>query len=102
MKKALLAMVLLGTSAMFGQVSIRVGVNIGSGGYYVAPPPPPPPVYRVPPSPGYGYVWVPGFYVRAGNHYRWTNGYWTRPARRGAAWVGPRYKSNRYYPGYWR
>jgi hypothetical protein len=104
MKKTLLAMVLLGSSAMFGQgFSIGVGVNVGvPGGYYVAPPPPPPPVYAVPPSPGYGYAWVPGFYVRAGNHYRWTTGYWTRPPRRAAVWVAPRYQRNRYHPGYWR
>ena len=102
MKKALLAMVLLGSSVVFGQVSIGVGVNIGGPRPYYVAPPPPPPVYAVPPSLGYGYTWVPGYYVPTGNHYRWTNGYWVRPARTGAVWVGPRYSGRNYNRGHRR
>ena len=101
MKKALLAMILLGSSVFGQRFSIGVGVNVGPSGYY-PPPPPPPAYYAVPPSPGYGYTWVPGFYVPTGNHYRWTNGYWMRPPRRGSVWIAPRYQGNRYYRGYWR
>lgn len=100
MKKILLAFVLVGGSAVFGQISIGVGVNIGSPApYFVAPPRP---VYVVPPSPGYGYVWVPGYYVPKGKRQRWTSGYWMRPPRRGAVWVAPRYYGKKYYRGYWR
>lgn len=102
MKKALLAMILLGSSAMFGQVSIGVNIGVPARGYYVAPPPPPPPVVVVPRNPGRGYVWVPGYYGYAGNRYRWNNGSWARPPYRGAVWVSPRYKGNKYYRGYWR
>lgn len=103
MKTVLLAIFLVGSSTMFGQISIGVNIGVPAQGYYVAPPPPPPPpVVRIPRSPGRGYVWVPGFYVNVGPRYRWNNGYWARPPYRGAVWVAPRYKGNRYYPGYWR
>ena len=96
MKKALITLLLLGGSAAFAQprFSIGIGVNIG--------PPPPPVVRYVPRNPGRGYVWVPGYYAYNANRYYWNDGYWTRPPRGKAKWVGPRYDRGRYYPGYWR
>ncbi|MGA3019318.1 MAG: hypothetical protein ABSF62_19510 [Bryobacteraceae bacterium] len=36
-----------------------------------------------------------------GHHYRWHDGYWTRPAYAGAHWVEPRHDGTLYYAGYW-
>jgi hypothetical protein len=87
MKTKLLAMVLLGSSALFGGTSIQIGIGIGSprGGRYVVQPPPPPPLVRVVPrSPGRNYVWVPGYWNWNGNRYFWVNGYWAKG--RGNGW----------------
>jgi hypothetical protein len=84
---------LLTSSAIFAQVS--VGILIGQ-------PPPPPRVIRVlPPSPGPEYTFVAGYWYPVGNHYKWHDGYYTRPAYRGARWVAPRHDGKRYYAGYW-
>jgi hypothetical protein len=34
-------------------------------------------------------------------HYRWHNGYWSRPPYADAYWVAPYYQSNQYYAGHW-
>ena len=92
MKKKLFAMALLAAGSMFAQMS--VGVRIGA--------PPPPRVIRVRPmSPGPGYHWVEGYQYPVGNHYRWHDGYWTRPPYEGATWVMPRHDGERYYNGRW-
>jgi hypothetical protein len=83
---------LLAAGAVFAQVS--VGIRIGA--------PPQPRVIRVQPrSPGAGYSWIAGYWYPVGNHYKWHDGYWTRPAFSGARWVEPRYESKQYYQGYW-
>jgi len=46
-------------------------------------------------------MWVPGYWYPNGNHYKWHDGYWTRPAYSGARWVEPRYEGQHYYNGYW-
>ncbi len=104
MKRNLLVLLLLGASSAFGaNFYFGIGVNAGPRGYVVAPVPPPPPVrYVQPRRPGRGYVWVPGYYAITGRNYRWTNGYWTRPPKKHARWVAPRYARGRYYGGYWR
>jgi hypothetical protein len=87
-----MALLLLAAGSIFGQVSI--GIRIG--------PPPPPRVVRVlPPSPGPGYSWIAGYWYPVGNHYKWHNGYWTRPAYTGARWIGPHHDGERFYEGYW-
>jgi hypothetical protein len=92
MKKTLLALLLLAAGSSFAQVSI--GVRIG--------PPPPPRVVRVQPrAPGPGYFWVDGYWYPVGNHYKWHNGYWTRPPYGEARWIGPRYEGDRFFEGYW-
>jgi hypothetical protein len=87
-----LAMLLSGASAMRAQVS--VGISIGA-------PPPPRVVYaeRVAPEPG--FVWVTGYWYPVGHHYRWHEGYWTRPPYEGAYWVAPRHDGRQYFVGYW-
>jgi hypothetical protein len=90
---ALLTVILLGIgSSVHAQVSI--GIRIG-------PPPEPRVVYAPPPNPGPQFVWVEGYWYPVGNHYKWHNGYWTRPPYEDARWVGPRHDGERFYPGYW-
>ena len=90
--KTKLGLLLLAGGALFAQVS--VGISIGA--------PPPPRVIKVQPrSPGPGYAWVTGYWYPVGNHYKWHEGYWTRPAYEGARWVAPHYDGHRYFEGYW-
>jgi hypothetical protein len=71
-----------------------VGIRIG--------PPPPARVVRVQPlSPGPEWVWVQGYWYPAGNHYRWHDGYWTRPPYPSAVWVAPHHDGERFFNGYW-
>jgi hypothetical protein len=72
-----------------------------SFGIRIGPPPPPRVVRVVPVRPGPEFVWVAGYWYPVGNHYRWHDGYWTRPPYGGAYWVTPRYEGYRYYGGYW-
>jgi hypothetical protein len=92
MKHKLLLLTLLASGVVFAQIS--VGIRIG--------PPPPPRVVRVqPPTPGPEYLWVAGYWYPVGNHYKWHDGYWTRPAYAGARWIAPRHEGGMYYEGYW-
>jgi hypothetical protein len=89
----LLAVVLLaGASASQAQVSL--GIRIG-------PPPRPREVRLVPRSPGPEFVWVGGYWYPNGHHYKWHDGYWTRPPYEGARWVEPRHDGQQFYAGYW-
>jgi hypothetical protein len=80
----------LGSAA---QAQINIGIRIG--------PPPAPRAYRVPPQPGPDYVWVEGYQYPQGSHYKWHDGYWTRPPYAGAYWVEPYYVGGQYYAGRW-
>ena len=92
MKSKLIALMLLAGGALVAQLS--VGVRIGA--------PPPVRVLRVQPrSPGADYAWVGGYWYPVGNHYKWHEGYWTRPAFTGAHWVEPRHDGQHFYDGYW-
>ena len=91
MKKLLALILLVGASLLTAQVSI--GIRIG---------PPPPRVIRVvPPSPGPDFIWVGGYWYPVGGHYRWHDGYWTRPPYAGGRWVEPHHDGERFYNGYW-
>jgi hypothetical protein len=90
-KIKLLALTLLAAGAVFAQVS--VGIRIG--------PPPPDRVMVQPHSPGAGYVWVPGYQYPVNGHYKWHDGYYSRPAFSGATWVAPHHDGQSYYAGYW-
>jgi hypothetical protein len=88
----IVAMLLGGVSAVAAQISI--GVRIG-------PPPPPRVVRIVPDRPGPEFIWIEGYWYPVGNHYRWHQGYWSRPPYEGARWVGPHHDGERFYEGYW-
>ena len=91
-RTTLFAAMLLGSLSAFAQVSI--GINIG--------PPPRPRVVRVAPrSPGADYVLVDGYWYPVGNHYKWHEGYWTRPPYAGARWIVPHHDGKQYFQGYW-
>jgi len=92
MKSRLIVLMGLAAGAVFAQLSI--GVRIGA--------PPPPRMMRVQPrSPGADYLWIKGYWYPVGNHYKWHDGYWTRPAYTGARWAEPRYDGERFFEGYW-
>jgi hypothetical protein len=80
-----------------GAMCAQVSVNIQIGA------PPPPRVLRVlPPSPGPAYAWIPGYWYPVGNHYKWHEGYYTRPPYAGAHWIEPRHDGRNYVFGYWQ
>jgi hypothetical protein len=86
------AMIWVGTPVFCAQVS--VGIRIG--------PPPQPRVVRVlPPTPGPEFVWIDGYWYPVGRHYKWHEGYWTRPPYSRARWVPPRHDGTQFYVGYW-
>ena len=93
MRKILLVLIFLATGAVL-PAQVSIGIRIG-------PPPPPRVVYSRPVSPGPGFFWVEGYWYPAGNHYKWHDGYWTRPPYGGAHWVGPHHDGDRFYEGYW-
>ena len=75
MKTKLLVLILLATGAAFAQISL--GIRIGR--------PPEARVMRMQPrSPGPDYLWIGGYWYPNGNHYKWHDGYWSRPAYAGA------------------
>jgi WXXGXW repeat (2 copies) len=92
-RSVLLAAALLpAVPALHAQISL--GIRIG--------PPPRPRVVRVlPPNPGPGFLWVEGYWYPQGNHYRWHDGYWTRPPYEGARWIGPHHDGQQFFEGYW-
>jgi len=102
MKSKLLALVFLAGSTMFAGPRVFVGVGFGPAPVPYYAPPPAPVVAYVPPSPGYGYTWVSGYWYPVGPRWVWRGGYWARPPYARAYWVAPRYRGNRYYGGFWR
>jgi WXXGXW repeat (2 copies) len=93
LRVALLAAI-ISTGASMAHAQISVGIAIGA-------PPPPRVVYVQPAAPGEGFVWVQGYWYPVGRHYRWHEGYWTRPPYEGAYWVGPRHERDQFFVGYW-
>jgi len=92
MKTKVMALMLVAAGAAFAQSNI--GVRIGA--------PPPARVVRVQPqSPGADYAFVNGYWYPVGNHYKWHEGYYTRPPYSGARWVEPHHDGQQYYQGYW-
>ncbi len=87
-----LALLAAGSAAA---ADISIGIVIG--------PPPPPRVLHVRPvAPGPEWLWIEGYWYPVGNHYKWHDGYWTRPPYPSAAWVAPRYDGQRFFEGYWQ
>src|SRR5260221_1039048 len=85
---------LLLTGSYAANAQVVVGIRIGA-------PPPPRVVAVVPEQPGPEFVWIGGYWYAGGGHYRWHEGYWSRPPYAGARWVGPRHDGERFYNGYW-
>jgi hypothetical protein len=79
--------------ASTASAQLNVGIRIGE--------PPAPRAYRVPARPGPDYVWVEGYQYPQGSHYKWHNGYWTRPPYEGAYWVAPYHTGDQYFAGRW-
>ncbi len=92
MTACLLAMLLSAGSVFGAQVSI--GIRIG-------PPPAPRVVHVTPTRPGPDFTWVAGYWYPVGNHYKWHDGYWTRPPYASARWLSPHYDGQMFYNGYW-
>ena len=93
MRTAVLAAMIFSASPfVYAQVSI--GIRIG-------PPPPARIVHVRPVSPGPGFFWIDGYWYPVGGHYRWHEGYWTRPPYEGARWIGPHHDGKQFYAGYW-
>ena len=81
LKIAVVAGLLLGATSI-GRAQVSIGVSIGA-------PPPPRVAYVEPPPPGPEFVFVEGYWYPVGRHYKWHEGYWTRPPYEGAYWVRP-------------
>jgi hypothetical protein len=83
---------LLGAASV-ANAQVSFGVRIGE--------PPAARGYRVPARPGPDYIWVEGYQYPQGSHYRWHDGYWTRPPYEGAYWVAPYHTNGQYFEGRW-
>jgi hypothetical protein len=93
-KTSLLLAVLLLAGASASQAQVSFGIRIG-------PPPRPREARLVPSSPGPEFVWVGGYWYPVSHHYKWHEGYWTRPPYEGARWVEPHHDGEQFYAGYW-
>ena len=92
-RAVLLAAMMLATVSVAG-AQVSLGITIGA-------PPRPRVVHVQPARPGADYVWVEGYWYPASGHYRWHDGYWTRPPYVGARWVAPHHDGHQYFAGYW-
>jgi WXXGXW repeat (2 copies) len=92
--RAVLLIAMLLVTAKAGQAQVSVGIVIGA-------PPPPRVAAVVPTRPDLASMWVAGYWYPVGHHYKWHEGYWTRPPYEGAHWVAPQHDGQRYYAGYW-
>src|SRR5688500_19284165 len=73
--------------------AVGVSATVESGGYgtvYANVPPPAPIVEYRPPPPGYGYLWVDGYWDWTGYDWTWNSGFWA-PERAGYLYVRPQY-----------
>jgi WXXGXW repeat (2 copies) len=75
--RAVLLIAMLLVTAKAGQAQVSVGIVIGA-------PPPPRVVAVVPTRPDPASMWVAGYWYPVGHHYKWHEGYWTRPPYEGA------------------
>ena len=92
--RAVLLIAMLLVTAKGSKAQVSVGIMIGA-------PPPPRVAVIVPARPDPVSVWVDGYWYPVGHHYKWHEGYWTRPPYEGARWVAPHHDGDRYYAGYW-
>jgi len=90
----IIAVLSLGSSPAFAQVSISIDIA-----------PPPLQVYEQPACPDDGYIWTPGYWAYGDNAYYWVPGAWVQPPEIGVYWTPPYWGWNEnayvFYPGYW-
>ena len=90
----IIAVLALGSTTAFSQVSITVEIA-----------PPPLQVYDQPPCPDDGYIWTPGYWAYGDNAYYWVPGAWVQPPEVGVFWTPPYWgwddSAYVFYPGYW-
>src|SRR5260370_26979224 len=94
-RTTLFSSILLSSLLLVGipaNAQVSVGILIGA-------PPEPRVVAVVPAQPGPEFVWIGGYWYPAGGHYRWHEGYLSRPPYEDARWVGPRHNGERFYTG---
>ena len=96
--KTLFGLGLLSAFLLAGSYAASAQVNIG---IQIGAPPPPRVVVERPVAPDPEFVWIEGYWYPVSGHYRWHEGYWSRPPYAGAVWVVPRHEGGRYYGGYW-
>ena len=88
--------VLVMSTASFGQLRISVGFG-----------PPAIPVYEQPPCPEDGYIWTPGYWAWSDDDgdYYWVPGTWVPAPETGYLWTPPYWAWNDgafvFYDGYW-
>lgn len=80
--------------------------NPPPGRVYVVDGPPPRRVEFIPLAPGPRYVWVAGYWRRAGSRWAWTGGRYVLPPARYRGWVPGGWRHGRrgwyYVEGHWR
>jgi hypothetical protein len=101
MSSAAFALLLGAGSAANAQVSVGVQIGRPPAPVVIEEAPPAPRAYVVAARPGPEFVWIEGYWFPQGKHYRWHDGYWTRPPYAGAYWVEPYHYHGRYVAGYW-
>ena len=93
-KYFVIAILALGSTAAFSQVSISVAIA-----------PPPLQVYEQPACPDDGYIWTPGYWAYGDQAYYWVPGQWVQPPQIGFYWTPPYWGWNgnayAFNSGYW-
>jgi hypothetical protein len=93
-KYVVIAVLALGSSMAFSQVSLSIGIA-----------PPPLQVYTQPSCPGDGYIWTPGYWAYGDSGYYWVPGQWVQPPELGVYWTPPYWgwngSSYAFNDGYW-
>ena len=89
----------------YNQPAYQASVTVGTPSpYYVSSMPPEPLYETMTASPGYGYVWIDGYWHWNGYEWTWVSGRWERQ-QEGYVYVQPYYDyvggSYVYTPGYW-
>jgi len=101
MSSSVFALLLSTGSVASAQVSVGVVIGRPPAPVVIEEEPPPPRAYAVVARPAPEFVWVEGYWYPQGRHYRWHDGYWTRPPYSGAYWVEPYHYRGSYIAGYW-
>jgi hypothetical protein len=96
----------VGAAALAAGLSACASAPPPDAVYVETAPPPPMRTEKTVPTPGPGFIWVPGSWNWGGTTYVWVGGGWEQPPRPAARWVAPRWRhtSRGWYrvDGYWR